>query len=100
MLKSHFEHTLYAILLALPVTLLTGSWWAGSAFGSAFFIGREHAQAEIEYLFHTKKKRHEVKWLELKVLTFKKAWSTDAILDWVVPTVVLSILAYWSPIHL
>jgi len=47
--KTNFEHALYALLMQLSIAIPTGNWWAGAAFGSAFFLGREHAQAQRTY---------------------------------------------------
>lgn len=46
--KTNFEHVGYALLMQLVIGILTGNWWAGAAFGAAFFIGREHAQREYK----------------------------------------------------
>ena len=42
MLARNFEHAFYALLMQAVIGLLTGNWWAGAAFGAAFFLGREH----------------------------------------------------------
>lgn len=44
--QTNVEHAVFAILMQAVIGLLTGNWWAGAAFGAAFFIGREHAQRE------------------------------------------------------
>ena len=56
-------------------------------------FGREHAQAEYQYLKNAGLKRAEVKWLELRVLVSKSAWSLDSILDFVIPTAI-TVTAY------
>lgn len=43
---THLEHSIYALIMMLPFILL-GFPLMGAAFGTAFFIGREHAQAEM-----------------------------------------------------
>ena len=58
----------------------------GQAMG--LMAGREHAQAEYKYLQTAGLKRAAVKFLELRVLVTKSAWSKDSILDFVIPTVV------------
>jgi hypothetical protein len=44
--QTNFEHAGYALLMQFCIGILTGNWWAGAAFGAAFFLGREHAQFE------------------------------------------------------
>lgn len=44
--KTNFNHAFFAMLMQVFIGLLTGNWWAGAAFGAAFFLGREHAQFE------------------------------------------------------
>lgn len=43
--RTNLEHAIYALLMQVPFSLF-GFWWAGAAFGAAFFLGREHAQRE------------------------------------------------------
>ena len=85
--KTHFEHTAYALVL------LAIGFWIGFpelALGLAIglMVGREHTQAEYQYLKTMGLKRSEVKWLEFKVLVTKSAWSKDSILDFAIPAVV------------
>ena len=85
--KTHFEHTAYALVL-----LAIGFWIGFSelALGLAIglMVGREHTQAEYQYLKTMDLKRSEVKWLELRVLVTKSAWSKDSVLDFAIPAVV------------
>jgi len=74
--QSNINHALLAVGIQLAVTIATGgNWWAGTAAGSWFYIGREHAQYEI------RKQRGE------------PTWPTDAILDLVFPIVATVALA-------
>lgn len=88
--KTHFEHTAYALAL-----LVAGHWlgFAELALGLAIglMVGREHAQAEYQYLKASGLKRADVKWLELRVLVSKSAWSKDSVLDFTIPTVVATV---------
>lgn len=43
-------HTLMAIALQLALGLTLGAWWTGAAAASAYFIGREIAQAEYRWI--------------------------------------------------
>ena len=42
---SNLEHGAYAFLIQIPFGLF-GFWWTGAFIAIAFFLGREHAQAE------------------------------------------------------
>jgi len=46
--QTNFEHAGFAVLMQLAIGLPTGNWWAGACFGIAFFLGREHAQAQAK----------------------------------------------------
>jgi len=46
------QHTIMALIAQAAIGLLTGNWWAGAALGSAYFIGREVAQAEYRWIEH------------------------------------------------
>lgn len=84
--KSHLEHVAYALTLLL-VGHFTGFAELAMGLAIGLMAGREHAQAEYQYLKLAGLKRSEVKWLELRVLVSKSAWSKDSILDFVVPSV-------------
>ena len=47
--RTHLEHALYALLIQLPFALF-GYGWTGALFAIGFFVGREHAQAQVAYL--------------------------------------------------
>lgn len=46
----YLEHIALALLVQAAVGLLTRNWWAGAALASAYFIGREAAQAEYRWI--------------------------------------------------
>ena len=79
---SHLYHTLIALSALGLIGYATGNWWAGACFGSAFYIGREHAQHEA------------------KLGKGAKPWSgffgqsLDSLLDWLVPTCIVFGTAY------
>ncbi len=82
--RTNFEHAGYALLMQAVIGLLTGDWWAGAAFGAAFFLGREHAQAQAEvddYGLHGDFAAFKV-W----------EWSLDAKLDLLFPVVAVIIV--------
>lgn len=43
-------HLAFALVFQLVIGLATDNWWAGAAFGAAFYLGREHAQAEYRWI--------------------------------------------------
>jgi hypothetical protein len=79
----NLEHSAYALLFMAIIGLLTGNWFAGACFGSAFFVGREHAQAEYRVIEHFYEgKRANMPWhggFE------RRAWNVKGILDFVLP---------------
>ena len=83
------EHSVYALLFMAIIGLLTGNWLAGACVGSAFFIGREHAQAEYRVIEHFYEgKRANMTWyggFEIR------AWSLKSILDFGLPIIVTTI---------
>lgn len=76
--KTNFEHAGYAAIMQLVIGLVTGDWFAGACFGIAFFVGREHAQAQdkLGYTFKTTFQAFDV-----------CKWSRDAQLDLLFPVV-------------
>ena len=85
--KTHFEHTAYALVL-LAIGHIAGFTELALGLAIGLMAGREHAQAEYQYLKNTGLKRADVKWLEFRVLVSKSAWSKDSILDFMFPAVV------------
>ncbi len=47
---TNLEHTIGALIVQISVGLLTGDWLVGGVGGAAFFIGREHTQAEYRWI--------------------------------------------------
>lgn len=77
--QTNFEHAGYALLMQTVISLITSNWWIGAAFGAAFFIGREHAQAEAKV-----RKDGWAKHPYFECFA-PRYWSLDAVLDFVVP---------------
>lgn len=69
--------------MQLVVGLMFGNWFAGACFGFAFFLGREHAQAQdkLGYSFKTTFQAFDV-----------RKWSLDAQLDLLFPAVAVLIV--------
>ena len=73
--RTNFEHAAYALLMQAVIGFLSGSWWSGAAFGAAFFLGREHAQAQSKYNLG-----------DISAFDIRR-WSIDARLDIAFPVV-------------
>lgn len=85
----NFEHSAYALLFMAIIGLLTNNWFAGACFGIAFFVGREHAQAEYRVIqkFY-EGKRANMPWYG----GFEsRGWDVKSILDFVLPIAATSI---------
>jgi hypothetical protein len=90
----NLEHSAYALLFMAIIGLLTGNWFAGACFGSAFFLGREHAQAEYRVIqkFYDGK-RANMPWYG----GFEpRGWDMKSMLDWILPTVITMTIAILS----
>ena len=76
--QTNFEHAGYAALMQLAISLVTGDWFAGACFGIAFFVGREHAQAQdkLGYTLKTTFQAFDV-----------RKWSLDSQLDLLFPVI-------------
>ena len=94
---SHFEHTIIALVMQAILGLLTGNWWIGAAFGAAFFIGREHAQAEERYIEANGGSRYHTPVAPEWAVFNLKWWDRDALLDWITPTTaVVAVALFFS----
>jgi hypothetical protein len=90
----HLEHSAYALLFMAIIGLLTGNWFAGACFGSAFFIAREHTQAEYRVIqkFYDGK-RANMPWYG----GFEpRGWDKKSMLDWILPTTVTIAIATYT----
>ena len=90
---SHFEHTIIALVMQTILGLLTGNWWIGAAFGAAFFIGREHAQAEDRYISANGGRRYHTPVAPEWAVFNLRWWNQDALLDWIIPMVAVVLMA-------
>ena len=81
--QTNFEHAGFAILMQLVIGLISGDWFAGTCFGIAFFIGREHAQAQAKIGYTLKG--------VFQAFDVRK-WSLDAQLDLLFPVVATCIV--------
>lgn len=80
-----------ALSLAIQLVLAPFGLWVGAAAASAFFIGREITQAEYRNIqSNYGGKRANMPWYG----GFEKqAWTTKGLLDWILPTVVVILVA-------
>lgn len=86
-------HIQIALLIQLATVLAGFDAWAGAAAGAWYFIGREYAQAEyrlIEHYYGGKRANMPT----LAPLRDARAWNRKSILDWVLPSVAVCIVAY------
>ena len=98
--RTNFEHAAIALIMQAVLGLLTGNWWLGAAFGAAFFIGREHAQAEYRYISANGGRRYHTPVAPEWAVFNLKWWNQDALLDWITPTASVLVVAacfsiYW-----
>jgi hypothetical protein len=83
------EHSAYALLFMAIIGLLTGNWFAGACFGSAFFLGREHSQAEYRVIHaYYEGKRDNMPWYGGFE---RRAWDVKSVVDFVLPIAATSI---------
>lgn len=84
-------HPIAAMAIQALVGLTTGNWWAGAAFGAAFFMGREIAQAEYRWInTYGRGLRANMPWwgpFDRRVWTKADQW-----LDWIMPLVAVCIM--------
>lgn len=90
---THLEHAAIALVMQVVIGLLTGNLWVGAAFGAAFFIGREHAQAEERYIEANGGSRYHTPVAPEWAVFNLRWWDRDALLDWITPTVAVVIVA-------
>lgn len=81
--QTNFEHAGFAALMQLVIGLVTGDWFAGTCFSIAFFVGREHAQAQAKIGYTLK--------CVFQAFDVRK-WSLDSQLDLLFPVVTCLII--------
>lgn len=82
-------HTLITLALA-ALAWTVGLHTEASAMSTAFFCGREHAQAEYRAIksFYGGKRANAPWWCGFE----RRAWSVKSMMDWLGPAVVAAIL--------
>lgn len=91
----YFQHIILALAMQATIRRLGGNWWMGAGIASAYFIGRELAQAEYRWIEHFGNGlRANMPWwgpLDLRVWTTLDQW-----VDWLGPLVATFSLALFA----
>jgi len=87
------DHTIAALAAQAIVGRLTRNWWTGAALSSAYFVGREIAQAEYRWIerFGGGLRANMPWWGPLDVRVWPKL---DQWVDWIGPVVVTCLTAW------
>lgn len=90
----YFEHIVLALLIQAAIGTGTGNWWAGAGVASAYFLGRELAQAEYRWIEHFGQGlRANMPWwgpFDRRVWTTSDQW-----IDWLGPLAATFTLAWY-----
>ncbi|WP_347303266.1 hypothetical protein V5740_01180 [Croceibacterium sp. TMG7-5b_MA50] len=91
---SYLEHLIAGLLIQAVVGLLTRNWWAGAALASAYFIGRELAQAEYRWieLYGAGRRANMPWWGPFDPRVWQRK---DQFVDWLAPLAGTCLLAWW-----
>ena len=92
-MKGNVLHVLIALAIQLCCWFLGFGLWTGATASAFYFIGREYAQAEyrlIEHYYGGKRANMPT----LAPLREKRAWDVKSMLDWMLPTIAVVMLAY------
>ena len=83
-----------ALCIQVIIGVLSGDWWTGAAWGSAYFVGREVAQAEYRWIeqFGGGRRANLPWWGRLDPRVWPKL---DQWLDWIGPLIVTAAVAWF-----
>ena len=86
------SHPFIALAIQSVIALASGDWWTGAAAGASYFWGREYAQAEYRNIEHNYggRRANMPFWGGLQ----PRAWTLKGILDFVLPTLAVSAVAF------
>lgn len=78
------SHPFIALAIQSVIAIATGNWWIGAAAGSAYFVGREYAQAEHRVIEHhyAGRRANMPFWGGMQ----PRAWTLKGVADFVLPT--------------
>lgn len=84
-------HSVIALVIQSIMALLTGNWWVGAAAGSFYFIGREYAQAEYRNI----EQNYDGRRANMPYFggLEARAWTLKGVLDFVLPSLVVVLVA-------
>ena len=89
----YLQHAVMALVLQAMIGLAFGNWWAGAAVASAYFLGREAAQAEYRWIERFGEgRRANLPWwgvFDLRVWPKPDQW-----IDWLGPVLATVALAW------
>jgi hypothetical protein len=89
---THIIPALLAQLLLSPF-----GWWLGALFAIGYYLGREMAQAEYRVIqTYYGSKRADMPWWGAFQ---RRAWDTKAVLDWVLPSLAVTLVAIFTEIY-
>lgn len=88
---NYLAHPVIALVIQAIVAIASGDWWVGAAAGSFYFIGREYAQAEYRNIEQNYggRRSHMPYFGGLE----SRAWTTKGILDFVLPSIAVVVVA-------
>lgn len=88
-MTGNIAHAGIAVALQIVIGVTTGDYRIGFYIGSAYYIGREVAQAEQRYVDKFGS-GHTIPWWQGK---HPRLWNAKGILDWVYPLLVTGAVA-------
>ncbi|TXF11941.1 hypothetical protein [Pelomicrobium methylotrophicum] len=86
-------HALIAAAVQAAWGLAVGDWWAGAVIGTAIFVGREHAQAEYQYIAIHGGLRYMAPWPPELGALHPLLWRRTDVLDLAAPAAATLIIA-------
>ena len=81
------QHTLFALTAQAVIYCALGDLWVGAWAASAYFLGREYAQAEQRVIqrHYGNRRANAPLWCGLE----PRAWTLKGLFDWIIPTSVV-----------
>ena len=90
-------HIPAALAIQLALYFAGFGLWGGALAGAWYFIGREYAQAEYRLIEHSYGGLR-ANMPALAPLRESRAWNRKAVLDWLLPLVATSAVAFLQPL--
>ena len=90
------KHAIYSLVFQVALAFITGNWWYGFIIASAFYFGREHAQAEYRIIKDKYRgKRANMPWYGGFMPV---AWTKKSVLDFLLPLVITGATAWFMSV--